>query len=150
MKARWIVASLAVSLVALVVAVGQADDKADKLKGAKCPVSGKDINPDCSSDFGGGKVYFCCGNCPKAFAKDTKKYTAKANLQLAKTGQVTQAKCPISKQPCKAEQAVEVEGTKVYFCCGNCKGKFEKMSADEKLACAFGDITKTFTPAEKK
>jgi YHS domain-containing protein len=46
-------------------------------KQTKCPVSGKDINPEQSADYEGRKVYFCCPNCKAAFEKDPEKYAAK-------------------------------------------------------------------------
>jgi YHS domain-containing protein len=42
-----------------------------------CPVSGKPINPKASVEHQGKKVYFCCENCPKAFAADPAKYESK-------------------------------------------------------------------------
>ena len=36
------------------------------------------------------------------------------------------------KAGAKAEQAAEWKEGKVYFCCGNCKSKYEKMTKDEK------------------
>lgn len=51
-------------------------DKAYTLQN-KCPVSGKDIDVTKTVDYKGKKVYFCCGNCPKAFEKEPAKYEAK-------------------------------------------------------------------------
>ena len=45
-----------------------------------CPVSGKPIaalDPKASVEHEGKKVYFCCPNCPKAFAADPAKFTEK-------------------------------------------------------------------------
>ncbi|MBA3482371.1 MAG: hypothetical protein H0T51_11195 [Pirellulales bacterium] len=45
-----------------------------------CPVSGKPIaaaNPKAVAEFEGKKVYFCCENCPKAFAADPAKFKDK-------------------------------------------------------------------------
>jgi len=45
-----------------------------------CPVSGKPIdalNPKAAVEHEGKKVYFCCPNCPKAFAADPAKFTKK-------------------------------------------------------------------------
>ncbi|MCI0741146.1 MAG: hypothetical protein L0Y72_19040 [Gemmataceae bacterium] len=42
-----------------------------------CPVSGKPIKADKVAEHDGKKVYFCCDNCPKAFAKEPDKYIAK-------------------------------------------------------------------------
>ena len=100
-------AVLAVGLVAYA-----ADEKAKAFK-ATCPIANKPALEDKTADYKGAKVYFCCGNCPKAFEKDTAKYDTKANQQLVATGQATQAKCPISGGPLNAEKTVEVGGVKV-------------------------------------
>ena len=42
-------------------------------------------------------------------------------------------KCLLNpKAAAKAEKAAEWKDGKVYFCCDNCKGKFEKMSKEDK------------------
>ena len=43
----------------------------------KCPVSGKPIKADAVAKHKGKNVYFCCPNCPKAFAADPDKFLAK-------------------------------------------------------------------------
>lgn len=43
----------------------------------KCPVSGRAIDVSKTVEHKGEKVYFCCENCPKAFAADPEKYVAK-------------------------------------------------------------------------
>jgi YHS domain-containing protein len=43
----------------------------------KCPVSGKAIDATKSVEHEGRKVYFCCGNCPKAFDADPEKFVKK-------------------------------------------------------------------------
>ena len=43
---------------------------------ATCPVSGKPALEDKTAEYKGAKVYFCCENCPTAFAKDTSKFAA--------------------------------------------------------------------------
>lgn len=43
-----------------------------------CPVmDGSPINKDLYTDYNGKRVYFCCGACPKLFAKDPEKYMKK-------------------------------------------------------------------------
>lgn len=46
-------------------------------------------------------------------------------------------KCPVTGKPAKADQFVEYNGGKVYFCCPNCAGEFsknpEKYSAKANL-----------------
>jgi YHS domain-containing protein len=36
---------------------------------SKCPVSGKSVDPEVTSDYKGGKVAFCCEGCQGKFAK---------------------------------------------------------------------------------
>ena len=49
--------------------------QSEEEKGPKvtCPVSGQPVNKDCTTDYKGGKIAFCCGNCLAAFKKDTAK-----------------------------------------------------------------------------
>ena len=117
-------------------------------KDAKCPVSGKGCNPDKAVDFAGGKVYFCCGNCEKAFQGDSTKFAAKAHQQLVSTGQLVQKGCPFSGGAVKPGTQVDVGGVEVGFCCNNCKGKVEKASGDEQVALVFGNVEKGFQAAK--
>jgi YHS domain-containing protein len=39
------------------------------------------------------------------------------------------AKCPVSGKGCNPDKSADFAGGKVYFCCGNCAGAFEKDSA---------------------
>jgi YHS domain-containing protein len=111
-----------------------------KLDGVKCIVNGKaDAKADKSADYKGGKVYFCCDNCPKAFAKDEAKYSTKANAQLVSSGQATQNKCPLSGQKLDKDTEITVGGAKIQFCCNNCKGEVEKLKGDDQLAKVFSD-----------
>lgn len=125
-------AVFAVGLVAFA-----AEEKA-KFKAA-CPISGKDALEDKTADYKGGKVYFCCGNCPGAFTKDTAKYATKANAQLVSTGQFTQVKCPLSGGKLNPDTGVEVNGVKVTFCCNNCKGKVAEAKGDAQSELVFSD-----------
>ena len=149
MKIRFALAALLVAAVAVVGSLRAADAEKDPLKDAKCPVSGKAINKDAAVEFNGGKVYFCCENCPKAFKGDTAKFTSKANHQLVQTGQLVQTACPLSGKDVNPDASLEIEGVKVGFCCNNCKGKVDKADKDEKLKLAFGDTSKSFKPAKK-
>ena|SRR5215213_2411507 len=151
MKARFALAALLLSALVAVATLHAADDKADEkaLKDAKCPVSGKDINPDAIVEYNGGKVYFCCMNCPKAFKADTEKFAGKANHQLVQTGQLKQVACPLTGKETKEGTTVEVAGVKVDFCCMNCKGKVEKAKGDEQINLVFKDTKKGFKPASE-
>jgi YHS domain-containing protein len=144
--------------LALVLAIGMAavigTANADKKKegvAATCPVSGKAINPKAAVDYKGGKVYFCCPACPKAFAKNTAKFANKANHQLALTGQATQVACPVAgKEKTNPKTKIDVAGVGVVFCCNGCKGKASK--AEDKVAFVFNDkaFAKGFKVASAK
>ena len=103
----------------------------------------RDVKEAKSVDHREGKVFFCCPGCVKKWNKAPEKFEAQANLQLVKTGQFKQAKCPISGGDIDEEQFSEVDGVKVFFCCSNCKGKVDSASTDEaKRELVFG--AKTF------
>jgi YHS domain-containing protein len=133
-------------ICAAVLAVGlaayAAEEKAKEFK-QTCPVSGQPAKEDKTADYKGGKVYFCCENCPKAFAKDTAKFAVKANQQLAATGQATEIKCPLSGNKLNPEATVDVGGVKVAFCCNNCQGKVAAAKGDEQAALVFSDAAFT-------
>jgi YHS domain-containing protein len=129
----------AVACVCMLSAVAFAAD-AVKLDGVMCVVAGSKAAKEGNSvDYKGGKVFFCCMNCPKAFAKDTAKFATSANKQLAATGQAKQVACPFSGKDVAEGTTVKVGGVDVGFCCMNCKGKTEKASADEAVEMVFND-----------
>ena len=115
------------------------------LTGIKCIVRGsKAAKESFSSDYKGGKVYFCCNGCKQAFEKDQKKEKSEtsvlANHQLVLTGQYVQKGCPFSGSPTSDEQTAKVGGVDVAFCCEHCKGKVEaKESLADKAALVFSD-----------
>ena len=129
-------------MVCAVLAVGfmafAAEEKAKPFK-ATCPISGKPALEDKTADYKGAKVYFCCGNCPAAFTKETAKYSTKANHQLFATGQATQVKCPLSGGKLNPDATVEIGGTKVGFCCENCQGKAKEAKGDAQVDLAITD-----------
>ena len=108
-----------------------------KLDGIKCPVSGKAVKAEHAVAYKGVKAYFCCPNCPKAFAKDTAKFAAKANHQLYVTGQAKLVACALTKKPLNTATKVEIGGKAVCFCCNGCKGKVTK--AEDKITLVFAD-----------
>jgi YHS domain-containing protein len=138
MKTRMLLASFVAVAVAFTAAVS-AEDEAKKLDGIKCPVSGQKVKEASAVDYKGGKVYFCCDNCPKGFAANTAKFATKANQQLVATGQAKQVKCPFTGGKINAETETDIAGTKVSFCCKMCKGKAEKATGDAQLTAVFGD-----------
>lgn len=126
------------AVLAIGLAAYAAEEKAKEFK-ATCPVSGKAALEDKTAAYKGGKVYFCCENCPKAFAKDTAKFATKANQQLVATGQTTQAKCPLTGGKLNPDASSTVGGAKVGFCCNNCKGKVDAAKGDAQAELVFSD-----------
>jgi YHS domain-containing protein len=111
-----------------------------KLDGVKCVVNAKaDAKADKTADYRDGKVYFCCDNCPKAFAKDKAKFATKANHQLVATSQAKQTKCPLSGGDLNKDTEITISGAKVQFCCNMCKGKVEEKKGDDQLEMVFAD-----------
>ena len=137
--------ALAVLLVAgATVVAGDVD-----FKKIKCVIADKPVNEAKTADYKDGKVYFCCGRCAGKFAKDSKKFAAKANHQLVATKQYEQKGCPMSGKAINPETKVKLAGTEFGFCCNNCKGAFEGKADDKaKLDMVFSD--KAFEKAFKK
>jgi YHS domain-containing protein len=131
-------ATLAVAAFAFVSVMAFAADEADAPK-ITCPVSGKPAVAEHTVDYKGGKVQFCCPNCPKAFSADPAKFAVKANHQLALTGQAKQVACPFTGAKLNPEKKADVAGVSVNFCCGNCEAKAKAMSQEDLLAKAFSD-----------
>ncbi|QDV89867.1 YHS domain protein [Phycisphaerae bacterium RAS2] len=93
-----------------------------------------------------GPVFFCCDNCIKKYGADPKKYAEQVVTQrkaLEKLARV-QVTCPISGEPVKPAIFVEDKGTKIFFCCKNCRGKYEDDRAKytPRLADTFTYQTK--------
>ncbi|MEC7565333.1 MAG: hypothetical protein VX738_06575 [Planctomycetota bacterium] len=141
---------IAVFAAVLITGVAINVSAGPKLDNVKCPVSGKKVLADKTADYKGSKVYFCCPGCPGAFAKATAKFAAKANHQLAQTGQFKQVKCIFAGKAINPDKDTDVAGVKVGVCCGGCQGKLAK--AEDKVALAFSDaaFTKGFVKVKPK
>jgi YHS domain-containing protein len=108
---------------------------------ATCPVSGQPAIEDSIVELkNGAKVYFCCQNCPKAYAANPDKFALKMARQLLETGQVVQVACPITGQPVNKETLVEVGKGKAGFCCKNCLAKYNKADENGKLEILFAKL----------
>lgn len=106
---------------------------------AMCVVeSNRKVSGEYSADHLGGKVFFCCKSCAKAFQKDTKKFAAAANRQLVQTGQYVQTACPLVGGPVTDNHAAVVGGVPVQLCCEKCTAAIEKAKTDnEKIKLVF-------------
>jgi YHS domain-containing protein len=128
-----------IAAVAFISSASLHGAKEVKLDGVKCPVSGKAVKADHAVAYKGAKAFFCCPNCPKAFAGNTAKFAAKANHQLYVTGQASLVACVLTGKKLNAATKVEVGGKAVTFCCNGCKGKV--LKAEDKVALVFADKT---------
>ena len=127
-------------------------DSGDKLASVKCPVSGKSVKAASAVDYKGGKVYFCCNNCPKAFAGNTAKFAAAANHQLAASGQAKLTKCVFTGKKLNPATKIDASGVAICFCCNGCKGKATKVSGKDQVALLFSDakFAKGYVVGKKK
>lgn len=132
-KSVWLGLGAAVLMVASVFAA-----EAVKLDGVKCVIAGgKDAKAAHAVDYKGGKVFFCCPNCPKSFAGNVAKFAAQANHQLVATGQAKQTACPLTGEAVDAATKVKVAGVEVAFCCDMCKAQAEE--AKDAVGLVFSD-----------
>jgi YHS domain-containing protein len=114
------VASLAVGAALLTVGLSgvRAEDKE-----AVCPVSGHKVavtDKTASLTVNGEKEYFCCANCPTAFAKEPAKYIK------------TTMNCPVmkgNKVNLATAQRVAINDNLLFTCCGGCPAAIEKSPA---------------------
>ncbi|QDU80956.1 YHS domain protein [Polystyrenella longa] len=140
----------AFALEAVPTVTTAAEEEAPKLI---CPVAGKPVNMDKSVAYKGAEVYFCCGNCVKAFKENPEKFAVKANHQLVASGQFEQTGCPISGGKLNPETGITLNDVEVTFCCNNCKGKVAgETDEDAQLALVFSDaaFAKGFKKVEKE
>lgn len=128
---------------AVMATIGFAATKVS-LKDVKCVMAAdKDAKEEKAADWKDGKVFFCCDGCKGKFEKATKeekeKLAHKANHQLVATKQYEQKACPTSGGKLDPATAIEVGGTKIAFCCKNCKADAEKLKPEEQVATLFGE-----------
>lgn len=111
-----------------------------ELDGVKCPLMAKkDVKESFAAEYNGAKVFFCCKGCLGKFKKDPAKYATVANQQLVATKQFEQTACPLSGGKLNADTEIEVGGSKVQFCCNNCKGKVEgEKDSEKQMLMVFG------------
>lgn len=89
-----------------------------------CPVTGKPIDKEVSTVYGGQKVYFCCPKCVATFAKEPETYLAK----LGERGEVVESQqkfCPVSGDAIDPKVSVDYAGRHVFFCCKMCIADFK-------------------------
>lgn len=148
-----LVVGISIVATSLITALAQSADE-PKTKGVKeakqelpkCPVRGEPVNLAVSTATDDGPVFFCCSQCIPKFEAEPKKYAEKVASQrkaLAALPRV-QLSCPLSGEPVKSDQLVDEKGQRIFFCCKNCRGKYEKDPAKYagKLANSYTYQTK--------
>ena len=84
------------------------------------------------------RSYFCCGDCPGAFKKDTAKYATKANHATGRhgpdhSGQMPAVWCETQSRRQRRNQWY----VKVGFCCEKCQAKAKDAKGDAQVDLAF-------------
>lgn len=152
LKSMVVLAALACAFFAPVPQ--DTDEVKPELAGVKClMMPKKEVKETFSVDYAGAKVYFCCKGCVGNFSKDPAKHAVAANKQLVDTKLFSQKGCPISGGKLNDATEIEVAGTKVKFCCDNCKGKVEgEKDAAAQSEMVFGKdaFEKGFAKVEPK
>jgi len=131
-------ALLTLTVACVVPFTGSAGEKPTAKK-LVCPVAGRPAKEASFVEYRGGKVFFCCDNCPTAFSNNTEKFAAKANHQLVVTAQAKQGQCPFTGGPLNADTKIVVAGAAICFCCENCQGKAEAAKGDAQVNLLFGN-----------
>ncbi|HEX7899539.1 MAG TPA: hypothetical protein VF950_17355 [Planctomycetota bacterium] len=115
---------------------------------AKCPVSGKDVDPAAVSVYKGQTIGFCCMNCKAKFdakpedligkvaefkapepKKEEPKKEEKKEEKKKDDKKAINTKCPLSGKDVDANATSVYKSQTIAFCCGNCKGKFDAEPA---------------------
>jgi hypothetical protein len=105
----------------------------------KCPVCGHAASKQHLAEHNGGKVCFCSDKCAKTFAAKTSEFTARANVQMIRSGQFKQVDCPLEGYSLNPITAMEVAGVKVLFCCKGCRNVVALARTDDRINLVFND-----------
>jgi rubrerythrin len=116
---------------------GKKDASAKSLGAARCPVTGDKVSKEASTDYKGGKLYFCSPECIDKFRADRAEYEVKANAQLVITGQFKQVKCPLTGDELAPGMKMKIGGVDVCFCGPDCLRKVKRASADQRAEMVF-------------
>jgi YHS domain-containing protein len=103
----------------------------------KCPVKGSDIVAGKTVEYEKQTIGFCCQDCVGKFESDPKKFIGKVKEFKKKKSSIDSCcseiavdpinkKCPLSGKDVDKEQTSTYQEQVIGFCCGGCKGKFDK------------------------
>ncbi len=113
-----------------------------------CPVMGDPVDFSIRLQTDDGPVYFCCDSCVGKYKKNPAKYAAKVARQraaLAKRPRI-QVTCPVSDKPVDQNVFIENGKQKVYFCCKNCRKKYQADPAKYRAALEGSYTYQTMCP----
>jgi YHS domain-containing protein len=115
-----------------IVAV-RADDDAAAAPTVKpqttCPVMGGKINRKLYADVDGKRIYVCCRGCIAAIKKDPAKYIKKLEDQGVTIAKL-QTTCPVMGGKINKKLYADVDGKRIYVCCGGCIAAIKKDPAE--------------------
>ena len=116
--------------LAFLARVPAAAEETGKLQ-TNCPVEGGKINKELFTDYAGWRVYFCCPDCIDSFRKDPEGYLGKMKAEgiLPARAPKPQTLCPVLGGEVNRDTYGDYKGKRVYFCCEQCKIKFEAAPA---------------------
>lgn len=109
-----------------------------------CPVSQQPCDPKVSLDFHGGRVWFCCRKCKRAFEDDPAPYAAAGHLQMVLTRQFIQRNCPLDGGPIAAGTQLDVGGVDVGFCGDACRTRVANAALEDQVELVFGNLARGF------
>jgi YHS domain-containing protein len=122
--------AVAAVLAAIVVSAGEPINK-------KCPITGKEVAAGREVEYEKQTIGLCCQDCVGKFESDPKKYIGKVKEFKKKKSAIEMCcseiaadpinkKCPLSGKDVDKEQTSTYQEQVIAFCCGGCKGKFDK------------------------
>ncbi|MFH0980378.1 MAG: hypothetical protein V2A79_02425 [Planctomycetota bacterium] len=155
---RWM--TVVAVVVILGVGIGLTAARAEKgpaekpgmESGAKCPVMDEPVDVSVSVATDDGPVFFCCPDCIKKYQEKPDKYAEKVTAQRKAMASLpkVQVACPLTGKPVDSKMFTEKDGKKVFFCCPNCKSKYEAEPAKYAGALAGSYTYQTKCPVTEK
>lgn len=105
----------------------KSSEKDEQAKLPRCPVTGDPVDFTVKTMTDEGPVYFCCPMCIAKLEEAPEKYADKVAQQrkMLRERERVQVACPISGKTVDKDVFSKQGDEKVYFCCADCKPKYE-------------------------
>ncbi len=113
----------------------------EQFKQKACPLTGRPVNAEQTSEIGDVEVGFCCGNC-KGRVDKAEDDAARIKMVFAKAAfkkgfeaadneiDLEDVKCPLMGEDVSAEYSAKYKDGTVYFCCESCIEDFDENSEE--------------------